>query len=53
MKERCRGLKKEKKSGKTEKNEEKNLKGTLFSVMVLGLLIVASWIGMFAFYLTR
>jgi len=33
--------------------EEKNLKGTLLSVFILGFLIVASWFGMFALYLDR
>ncbi|WP_126428807.1 cytochrome c oxidase subunit 2A [Brevibacillus marinus] len=33
--------------------DEKNLKGTLISVMVLGLMIVASWFAMFALYMER
>lgn len=31
----------------------KNLKGTLISVFVLGLLIVTSWFAMFALYMER
>lgn len=34
-------------------DQDKNLKGTLVSVFVLGIMIVLSWYGMFAFYLDR
>ncbi|MDY0408281.1 cytochrome c oxidase subunit 2A [Virgibacillus soli] len=34
-------------------NETSNLKGTLISVMVLGMIILISWFGVFALFLSR
>lgn len=36
-----------------DEKEEVNLKGTLFSVSVLGLFIIISWIGVWALYVAR
>ncbi|MBM7591375.1 cytochrome C oxidase subunit II [Brevibacillus fulvus] len=38
---------------KQSKKDGSNLKGTLVSVFALGLLIVASWLAMFALYWSR
>ena len=36
-----------------DEKEEVNLKGTLFSVSILGLFIIISWIGVWALYVVR
>jgi len=36
-----------------EEKEEVNLKGTLFSVSILGVFIIISWIGVWALYVAR
>jgi len=37
----------------TEQKEEVNLIGTLYSVSILGIIIIISWIGVWALYLSR
>lgn len=37
----------------TEEKEEVNLIGTLYSVSILGIIIIISWIGVWALYLSR
>lgn len=36
-----------------EEESEVNLKGTLISVSILGLIIIVSWIGVWALFLSR
>ncbi|UFJ41766.1 cytochrome c oxidase subunit 2A [Brevibacillus humidisoli] len=38
---------------KNKREDSRNLKGTLLCVFALGLLILASWFGMLAIYLSR
>ncbi len=38
---------------KSEPEHEQNLKGTLASVLLLGLVIIVIWGGVFALYLSR
>lgn len=37
----------------TEEKEEVNLIGTLYSVSILGIIIIISWVGVWALYLSR
>lgn len=38
---------------KTSEKKEHSLKGTLFSVMFLGVFIIISWVGVYALFLSR
>ncbi len=38
---------------KKKSSEGKSLKGTLASVMIMGVLIIVSWLGVWALYLSR
>jgi flagellar basal body-associated protein FliL len=45
-------MRKEEKSNASEKGKP-DLKGTFISVMILGVLIVVSWVGAFALFISR
>lgn len=44
---------KQKNVEKLEPEEKKSLEGTFTSVMILGVLIIVSWFGVWALYLSR
>lgn len=44
---------KNRKTGKESDHEEENLTGTLFSVSVVGVIILLMWFGAYGLYLTR
>lgn len=52
MSEKTEKKVKEKKE-KKEKKEEVDLRGTFFSVMLLGVFIIVSWAGVWSLYLYR
>ncbi|TRM12535.1 cytochrome c oxidase subunit 2A [Lentibacillus cibarius] len=37
----------------SEKDQSPNLKGTFISVMLLGVFIIVSWVGVYIFYMMR
>lgn len=38
---------------KSQVDQEVDLRGTLFSVMILGIIIIVSWIGAFSLFISR